>query len=339
VYDAAPNARIDVVRGRLSDERAEQILRFWDEHGALDESTARERLQEVVCVLEDDSGALVGVNSVFDAEVPLVGDRRFWVYRSFVLPQATDAAPAMVHTATRALEVDFDPSVEGPVGVFLSLLPGEISPSREAMWLWPPSTYAGRLEDGREGRIKYFWGALIGPPRRLIDFGSALDRDYTVHLFGDQSPVDAEAVIDLWTSEGAVPADEARRRVGEVAVVATYGDSVEPVGIATVFLRRNAQLGMNMWHFRMFVGPEHRLTRVGFGLIMAARAELERRFVSGEDPRGAGMLIELENRSLMHRLDDSFWPPGSFTFIGENERGDHIRVSYFQGATVPRTIG
>ncbi len=31
----------------------------------------------------------------------------------------------------------------------------------------------------------------------------------------------------------------------------------------------------------------------------------------------------------------ALWLPADFTFIGENAKGDHVRVHYFPGAHVP----
>jgi hypothetical protein len=65
------------------------------------------------------------------------------------------------------------------------------------------------------------------------------------------------------------------------------------------------------------------------------RDHLERRFTSGEDTRGLGILYEIENELLKTYLNKGRWVPSDFTFIGENKRGDHVRVHYFDGAKVP----
>ena len=75
---------IETVRGNLSDETAAEILAFWEERGALSGDAAQKRLREVVCVLRGSDGEIAGVNSVYAEEVPLVGNRVFWVYRSLM---------------------------------------------------------------------------------------------------------------------------------------------------------------------------------------------------------------------------------------------------------------
>jgi hypothetical protein len=336
VSDSTFSGTVEVVRGRLDDDLAAQLVTFWAREGVLDEATARERLPDVVCVLRSADGAVAGVNSVYAADVPPIG-RTFWIYRSTLAPEAhSAAAPAMVHSAFNALQSEFDPSASGPVGLCVLVEDREeIERRPEAQWLWPWLMYAGYLGDGRQVRIRYFDAALIGEPRQPMDFGTALDRRYRIDLFAEQDAVDADAVIDLWAREGAVPPEVANRRVHEVLLVATLEGSRELVAVSTAYLERNPQLRMDLWYLRSFVAVAHRMTRVGWALGLIARDHLQRRFVGGQDLRGAGALFEIENEGLMRRFGEAVWLPQDFTFIGENARGQHVRVHFFPGATVP----
>jgi hypothetical protein len=323
------------VRGRLSDERGAQLVDFWLREGALDEATARERLKDVVCVMLDRDGTVAGSSSVYRADVELLGGRPFWVQRSFMPSAPADAWPALAHHAFHALEAEYRRTAGGPVGLCMPVGDTErLAQHPEALWLWPVSFYAGYLPDGRQLRARYFEGSVVGPPRPVIDFGTAIDPSYRIDVFGEQEAVDAAAVIDLWAREEAMPPDEAARRVDELLLVATQG-AAEPVAVATAYLERNAQLGMELWYLRVFVAEAHRFTRVGWTMMMIGRDHLQRRFMGGQDRRGAGVVLELENEGLMARFDEAVWLPADFTFIGENERGDHVRVHYFPGATVP----
>jgi hypothetical protein len=162
IYPAL-NGTIEVVRGRLSDERADQLVRFWTGEGALDDAAARQRLREVVCVLFDAAGQVAGVNSVYPADVQLIGGRRFWIYRSLLVPAAASAWPAMVSAAFGALEAEFDPGDDGPIGLCLLIADwAELKRRPEAEWSDPRILYAGYLGDGRQVRIGYFAGAKVG---------------------------------------------------------------------------------------------------------------------------------------------------------------------------------
>lgn len=168
----------------------------------------------------------------------------------------------------------------------------------------------------------------------MAEHGWNLDDGFRIERFDAQDTVSADAVIDLWTREGAVGADEARRRVGELHLVA-IDDHGAPAGVSTTYLEHNAQLGMDLWYYRAFVARAHRRTVIGLRLAVAGRDDLEQRFVTGRDTRGAGVLLEVENAGLKRDADQAFWWATDFTFIGENARGDHVRVHYFRGALAP----
>jgi hypothetical protein len=332
---SASYGTIEVVRGRLSEERADQLVRFWAAAGALDEATARARLPEVVCLLTDDDGQITGVNSVYPAAVDLIGGRELWVYRNYLRSGAETGRRAMAHRAFVALQAEFDPTVAGPIGLcFLIDDAAQIEQDPGAVWLYPLSRYAGYLEDGRQVRIRYFENSRVGGPAEMVSFPVTLDRSYRTTPFAEQDMVGAGAVIELWAREGAMAEDEARRRIDEVLVIATRGDS-ELVGVATTYLEHNAQLDMDMWYFRAFVAAEHRASGVGISLALVARDDLEKRFVSGQDTRAGGIVYEVENPGLKQYMDFGNWGAVDFMFIGENERGDHVRVHYFPGAIAP----
>jgi hypothetical protein len=346
--DVAPDRTVEVVRGRLSDERAEQLLRFWAGHGALTEAEGRRRLPEVVALLLDPTEEIVGVNSVYRANVALIGGRLFWVYRSFLAPEESENAAAMIAVAFGALEAEFDPGGDGPIG--LCVLIADTSEMRrrpEAEWPDPRTLYAGHLEDGRQMRIGYFKGAKIGGGVGPVVTGGhapVLDREsshtwrlkggHRIELFADQDAIDDQALIDLWVSEGVLDAEEAQRRVGEVLLVAV-DVAGEPAGVSSAYLQHNHQLGMDLWYYRAFAAARHQRSDIAVSLALIGRDHLSERFTSGEDVRAAGIVYEVENEGLKQYFNAALWLPTDFTFIGENERGDHVRVHYFPGALAP----
>jgi hypothetical protein len=161
---------------------------------------------------------------------------------------------------------------------------------------------------------------------------------YSVDLFAEQDTVGPDDVIDLWIREGAVDPAEAKRRVSEVLVVARSPDGA-PVGISTTFLSRSEQLRAELWHTRVFVAAAHRESGLAIELARAARDHLCARYASGSDRRGIGVLFEVESEILKRFIPQAVWPHTQFVFIGENARGDHIRVFYFPGALAPEPGG
>ncbi|HTX30252.1 MAG TPA: hypothetical protein VMD09_02650 [Solirubrobacteraceae bacterium] len=157
---------------------------------------------------------------------------------------------------------------------------------------------------------------------------------YRLDLFAEQDRVTPADVIDLWIREGAVDQAEAERRVHEVLVVAT-DEAGAPVGISTSFLKRNDQLQAELWHTRVFVATEHRQSGLAIELAKTARDHLCQRYADGRDRRGIGLLFEVESEILKRFIPQAVWPHTQFVFIGENARGDHVRVLYFPGALAP----
>lgn len=160
--EADQSGAIEVVRNRLGDDAAEEVVRFWEREGVLEGDAARARLPEVVCVLRDDAGEITGVNSAYAGNVDLIAGRPFWIYRSHLAEGAEDAGPAMIKAAFEVLESEFDPGQTGPIGICLTIADrAEMRRRPEAEWTDPRIIYAGYLPDGRQVRIGYFAGAKI----------------------------------------------------------------------------------------------------------------------------------------------------------------------------------
>ena len=163
---------------------------------------------------------------------------------------------------------------------------------------------------------------------------------YRIVRFGDAPEADGEAVLGFWRREGALPpGDDGRDRLAEVSFVALdTGNRI--AGVSTVYLRRNERLRTEVWHLRGFVGAEHRRSALAVLMLSENRKYLEARFVAGEDTRGLGLLMEIENPDLKSGRSEAVWAadwaPGiRYTFIGENGRGDHLRIHWFPGARIP----
>lgn len=158
--------------------------------------------------------------------------------------------------------------------------------------------------------------------------------DYRIEPLGEGT-VTEQDVLDLWKRERIVVPEGPEQRLPEVLLVASH----EPeglVGISSVYLSRNDQLGMSLWHFRVFVAEAHRWSNLAAKLASDTRDHFSRRFQSGEDRRAQGMIFEVENEALRQRKNLAVWRQTDFVFIGVREGdGAHVRVFYFPGALAP----
>jgi hypothetical protein len=158
--------------------------------------------------------------------------------------------------------------------------------------------------------------------------------DYTIELFAE-SAVSEEDILDLWKRQRVLVPEGPEQRLAEVLLVASH----EPdglVGVSSVFLKRNDQLAMDLWHFRVFVSEAHRWSNLAARLASSARDHFSARFTSGEDRRAQGMIFEVENEGLQKVKNLAVWRHTDFVFVGERpEDGAHLRVFYFPGALAP----
>jgi hypothetical protein len=333
---------IEPVRGGTDEAHAGEVREFLAREAGLNEEAAGRWISELVCVAAED-GRIVGVSSAHPVSLPPIGGRSFWLYRSVLAPQSDERWDAMFNSAFDILGREFEEHESTRVGLCVLVDDlAEIKRRPAAVWPETKLMFAGYLDDDRQIRLRYFWGAAIAPG--LPDSPSLdetarehypLEDRYRVLRLGESSEIGPDDVIRLWEREGAMPEpDEAQRRVREVELVAVDpGGSV--VGISTLYLATNPQLRTDLWHYRTYVAEDHRLSNIAAQLIFRNRDLAEERFVTGEDTRAAGIVFELENDGMKAYFNKALWLPADFTFIGENEYGDHVRVHYFPGATVP----
>ena len=157
---------------------------------------------------------------------------------------------------------------------------------------------------------------------------------YRIVPFPASDSVGEQEVLEFWQRERAVQPDEARERIHDVLFVA-LGSGGAVAGIASVFLQRAERLRMTMWHYRTFVGRDHRQGLLAQDLTIKTTEYLRDRYASGADTRAPGVFIEVENEILKTVKNEAVWPDTRYAFLGEDERGRHLRVHFFPGALVP----
>jgi hypothetical protein len=229
----------------------------------------------------------------------------------------------------------------GPIGVCVRVPAAEAGHRPEAYWPETHLLYAGLGPEGSQLRIRYFTEARIGPGMPNTPTNDewdaadhSLGEGYRIVPMGETDVIGPDDVLAMWEREAAMPAPEAQRRVHEVLMVG-LDPRDQVVAVATAFLMRNRQLGLDLWHYRTYVSNDHRMGNMAIQLLWASRDQLRDRYVSGEDSRGSGLIMEIENEFLKSYYVAGYWRLSEFWFIGESENGAHVRVHYFPGATVP----
>jgi hypothetical protein len=279
---------------------------------------------------------------VEDLALPLIGGRRFWVYRADT-PPGDPQGDELFNATFQGLDARYQEDRSGPIGVCLAVSDPELMRRRpEAVWAETDLLYAGTEPGGTQLRVRYFYDATIGPglpnsptvaQSEALDY--SLPSGYRLVPFAETDAVGPDDVLGFWASERAITDPrEAERRVQEVRMVG-LDSSDRLAAIATVYLERNAQLGLELWYLRGFVGEQHRMGNLATRILWATRDHLREQYESGGETRGAGVILEVENKLLMTYFNRAFWVLSDFWFIGESAKRAHVRVHYFPGTQAP----
>ncbi len=323
------------MRGQLDEDRARALMEFWERRAGFVGDAARQRLAEVVCLLRQ-RGDVVGASSVFPSTLEPIGGRRFWIMRSLLEEQAEDQHGALITATFNALDAERPGPDGAPVGLCVLLDSEQRRRRPEAEWRDPRLIHAGYTQDGRQVRVAYFNDEVsrMSAPTP----GGNPSPGYEVVRFDRQDRISREEVISAWTGDAGLSRPEAERRLDELLLLAIDQQGAL-AGVSTAYLARSEQLHADMWYVRAFTAPAHRNSNVGLLLALASRDRLIERFVEGDDSRGLGIAMEIENESLRRRFPKGLWFETDYLFIGRNARGADVRVHYFPGVHAPEPTG
>jgi hypothetical protein len=160
------------------------------------------------------------------------------------------------------------------------------------------------------------------------------DSEYVIdNVWEDKTEDLQNEIIELWMSHGVLSLEQAKERVKQVFCIGR-DRSGNIVGVGTIYPQFNNQLENSFYYFRSFVAPDHRQALLATNLLKFTRDNLNEAFVKGVNTRFIGMLVEVENEYIKKYRNHGVWPNTGFVYIGKNNRGDHLRVYYFEGARI-----
>ena len=143
-----------------------------------------------------------------------------------------------------------------------------------------------------------------------------------------------EEIINFWLHVRALQTrKEAEDRVDQVIFIIRYTNN-NIIAVSTVFKQFNKQLNNNFYYFRCFVSREHRRNNLSAVLIVNARDFLNESFITKTNTDVIGMFLVIENEMLKKKRNQAILPYSKCVFVGKNERGDHLRVCYFDDARI-----
>ncbi len=143
-------------------------------------------------------------------------------------------------------------------------------------------------------------------------------------------------IIRFWTQHGALSAERATERVGEVIQIARHSSGAI-VGLITGHLLFVDSMQMTFYTCRGFVSPDARSQGLIILLCRETYFMLNQEYVSGRNQDAVGIFLDIESPLLKARNEAVWSEPENdiaFYYIGQKPNGNHIRIAYFKGAKI-----
>jgi len=151
------------------------------------------------------------------------------------------------------------------------------------------------------------------------------------------TPKNGGAVLDFWRRENAIDDEaQAQQRLREVVSHVT-DEAGEVAGVCTAVPLTLPRLGQPMYYYRCFIGAKWRRIRLGTSLTVHAFGVL-RKYARSRDYPCIGVVMEIENTGLVESLNMPIWPLNPFIYIGKSQRDLELRVRYFPGALLKKSV-
>lgn len=148
----------------VSPEIASEVIKIWTEFAGLDKAESQRRLVELIMVVKDGTGKVVGVSTAVKTFFPQIQNYVF-AYRCFILPEFR--APALdtqmiVRSKAHLHQISKSEAEKKCVGIMV-VVQNEILKQnwRQAVWRGADMIYVGNTPKGDHMRIGYFKQARI----------------------------------------------------------------------------------------------------------------------------------------------------------------------------------
>lgn len=144
----------------------EQVLEIWKGHGGLMGKQADDRLKQLVFVVKDDTGAVVGMSTAFKAYVKQLRNH-FFAIRLMLIPEYRIpglTSGLLVSTRDFLESIYMEDTTGQAIGLITLVENRRLKENRnEAIWPASKMVYIGNSGEGHPIRVYYFKGARIAP--------------------------------------------------------------------------------------------------------------------------------------------------------------------------------
>ena len=143
-----------------------------------------------------------------------------------------------------------------------------------------------------------------------------------------------EEVIQFW-EKNSVPLtkQEAETRSQQVVFIAK-NIKHHIIGVCSVNRIFIKNMNNYFYYFRTMVDPLFRRMGLAVRFTLETRNFFNSLFIDGKDRSCIGMYIVAESELLNQNIRQAVWPRTGFVFVGFNQKGQQMRVFYFQDAEI-----
>jgi hypothetical protein len=175
--------------------------------------------------------------------------------------------------------------------------------------------------------------AKLNSPEGTPDSGYGINIQ---NVWQQLDPETKKEVFAFWLSEGLLIPDEiAEERASQILMIGRDSDG-KIAGICTAYLTYIPNLINKFYYYRSYIAEKHRTHGLAIEMIKHSRRFLNQQFQEGKDTQAIGVFLEIENDQLKKR-NQAVWESGegwNFYFIGVDQKGSHLRVSYFENTYI-----
>jgi hypothetical protein len=144
----------------------EEVIDFWKVNKLLPAGVSpEERALDVVLILREESGGIVGISSAFHIQFKQLNNNYFFAYRSVILPshRIPGLAQKIIVETRDILEEYAKTMTENKCIGMVSFVEnkGVMEKINDAVWPSSKMVYIGNDKQGRQVRLYYFKGAMI----------------------------------------------------------------------------------------------------------------------------------------------------------------------------------
>lgn len=157
------NIALEVVWGNVNNVICEDVVRLWREQG-LSAAKVDERISQLVVVMKNESGQIVGVSTAYKTYIRQLRNYLF-ACRLLIIPayRRANLSPSLLVATRDFLESVHRDEVVNPAIGLITLVENEYVKHRRNDAVWPNSrmVYIGNSREGHPIMVYYFKGARI----------------------------------------------------------------------------------------------------------------------------------------------------------------------------------